>query len=61
MWEVLSNEPKSKEDSKNPPVDVIGDRFKVFYIYIYLTTTSSRPEPECTLRRVMSSEPIQDE
>jgi len=27
----------------------------------YLTTTSGRPEPECTLRRVMSSEPIQDE
>ena len=33
-----------------------------FYnIYFYLTTTSGRPEPECTLRRVMSSEPIQDE
>ena len=33
----------------------------VIYIFIYLTTTSGRPESECTLRRVMSSEPIQDE
>ena len=24
-------------------------------------TTSGRPEPECTPRRVMSSEPIKDE
>jgi len=30
-------------------------------IFIYLTTTSGRPEPECTLRRVMSSEPVQYE
>jgi len=26
-----------------------------------LTTTSGRPKPEYTLRRVMSSEPIHDE
>jgi len=33
-----------------------------FDVYLfYLTTTSGRPEPECTLRRVMSSEPIQDQ
>jgi len=32
-----------------------------YYYLFYLTTTSGRPEPECTLRRVISSEPIQDE
>ena len=32
----------------------------VFHIYLF-TTMSVRPEPEYTLRRVMSSEPIQDE
>jgi len=30
-------------------------------IMFILTTTSARPEPEYTLRRVMSSKPIQDE
>jgi len=34
---------------------------RYYNIYFYLTTTSGRPEPECALRRVMSSEPIQDE
>jgi len=29
--------------------------------HIYLTTTNGRPEPEYTLRRVMLSEPIEDE
>jgi len=32
-----------------------------FSSLFYLTTTSGRPEPEYTLRRVMSSEPIHDE
>ena len=35
--------------------------YNIYNIYFYLTTTSGRPEPECTLRRVMSSEPIQGE
>jgi len=30
MWEMLlTNEQKSIEKTKNPPVDVIGGRFKV--------------------------------
>jgi len=34
----------------------------VLTVYLfYLTTTSGKPEPEYTLRRVMSSEPIHDE
>jgi len=33
----------------------------MFMYLFYLTTTSGRPEPECTPRRVTSSEPIQDE
>ena len=33
-----------------------------FFMYLFhLTTTSGRPEPERTLRRVMSSESVQDE
>jgi len=32
----------------------------VFHIYLF-TTMSVRPEPEYTLRRVMSSEPIRNE
>jgi len=51
---------------RDPMSMILGTDFpwsyNIFYnIYFYLTTTSGRPEPECTLRRVMSSEPIQDE
>jgi len=30
-------------------------------VYLFYLTASGRPEPEYTLRRVMSSEPIHDE
>jgi len=43
------------------PFDAHGCVYNVdIYLFIYLTT-SGRPEPEYTLRRVMSSEPIHDE
>jgi len=51
-----------------PELFSLDERFSIcpsvfgsYFIFIYLTTTSGRPVPECTLRRVMSSKPIQDE
>jgi len=35
--------------------------YYLYSLYMFILTTSSRPEPECTLCRVMSIEPTHDE